>query len=324
MSALWKSKTASDTHNPITEYHGQPRKRLCTSVYFRVLPWYGCLVGAISVKALGLRWPLGISIPLPYRAASPFSLPALSCLFVWTVWIGLFVGCGSNKGLESRGACAGVPMGISLTFPQRVRKIVARVEALLETEEDRVRVVLAVSDTTAAMVWCAPIGTIHLTLRVYDTNGDVRYVGRRLYQVRSGLNRIQADFFLYVADVTFRLAFPMEERLETYRTETQGRFDVVDDKQRLTLGSIVGCLERKEEGAYLKTLFVRDVPAGGRSFSAYFYGEGDVLLYRGGCAVQIPKDSEVEVPIEMEAVHRGRAMSYTSEAEQLRKVAREA
>ena len=313
MSAWWKSKAASDTHNPTTEYHGQPRKRLCSSVYFRVLPWYGCLVGAISAKALGLRWPLRSGTPSRYWAAFPFSLSTLlkaclfwvPCLSAWTVWIGTFGGCGSNKGLESCGAGEGVPMGISLTFPQRVRETVARVEALLETEEDRVCVVLVVSDTTAAMAWCAPIGTTYLTLSVYDATGEVRYVGRRIYQVRSYMDHIQADFFLYVADVTFRLAFPMEEQLEGYLTETQGRFDVVDDKQRLTVGSRWGYLERQEKGAYLKTLFVRDVPAGGRSFSAYFYGEGDVLLYRGGCTVQIPRDTEVEVTIEMEAVHRG-------------------
>jgi hypothetical protein len=94
---------------------------------------------------------------------------------------------------------------------------------------------------------------------------------------------------------------------ETYRTEVRGRFDVVDDHQRLTIASVAGYLERKEGGGYLKTFSVRDVPAGGRLFSAYFYGEGDRLLFRGRCTVQIQKDSEMEVRIDMESVQRGEA-----------------
>ena len=38
-----------------------------------------------------------------------------------------------------------------------------------------------------------------------------------------------------------------------------------------------------------------------------FFGEGEPLLFRGGCTVQIQKDSEVEVLIDMESVHRGEA-----------------
>ncbi len=229
------------------------------------------------------------------------------CLLIGAMWIGMLVGCGSDKGAEFCGVDEGVPMGISLTFPRRVRETVVRVEALLETDEESVRVELSISDTTAAMEWCAPIGTTYLTLSLYDANDEVRYVGRRVYPVSSCMDRIQADFSLFVADVTFRLTFPMDALLEAYRTEIRGRFDVVDDGQRLTICSIPGHLERMDDGAYMKTVFVRDVPAGGRLFSAFFYGEGDRLLFRGGCTVQIQKNSEMEVRIDMESVQRGEA-----------------